>query len=85
MYLTSPSWSNMPSLTILKLTMCAPSSKMFVEVGGIEPGRMPPISAWCPREAVKNIILLDWSSKTGLMIVISGKCLRAFELQEAAD
>lgn len=39
------------------------------------PGRMPPISAWCPREAVKKIISFELESKTGVIIVISGRWL----------
>lgn len=75
-YSLNPSLSNTPPLTILKLTISAPSSKMLTEVGGIEPGRMPPMSAWWPREAVKNIILVgSVGEKTGEMIVMSGRWL----------
>lgn len=59
MYSYSPLLSNMPSFTSLKLTISAPSSKIFTEVGGIDPGKIPPMSAWCPRDAVKNMISLD--------------------------
>lgn len=55
--------------------MCAPSSKIVVDVGGIDPGRMPPMSAWCPRDAVKKMIFSACASNTGEMIVMSGKCL----------
>ena len=70
---TRPSLSKIPPSTILKLTMSAPSSKMLTDVGGIEPGRIPPISAWCPRDAVKKIMFLDLESKTGVIRVISGR------------
>src|SRR5690242_12951655 len=38
----------------LKLLIKTPSSARFVENGGMEPGVMPPISAWWAREAVKK-------------------------------
>lgn len=75
MYLSRPFLSKMPSLTILKLSTFAPSSKIVVEVGGMDPGRIPPISAWWPREAVKKIISSVFMSNTGVMMVISGRCL----------
>ncbi len=75
MYFTRFVWSNTPPLTILKLTTFAPSSKMVVDVGGIDPGRIPPMSAWCPRDAVKKIREPE-GENTGEMIVISGRCLR---------
>jgi hypothetical protein len=75
MYSYNPFLSNTPPSTILRLTISAPSSNIFTDVGGIDPGSMPPISAWWPREAVKNMIsLLPWS-KTGVMIVMSGRWL----------
>jgi hypothetical protein len=33
----------------LTLSICTPSSSMRVENGGIEPGVVPPMSAWWPR------------------------------------
>jgi hypothetical protein len=75
MYSTSPFWSKIPPSTILKLSISAPSSNILTDVGGIEPGRMPPISAWWPLEAVKKIISLVFESNTGVIIVISGRCL----------
>src|SRR5882762_5210139 len=36
---------NTPPSTSLKLTISAPSSKILTDVGGIEPGKMPPMSA----------------------------------------
>ena len=71
----SPFLSNIPPLTILKLTISAPSSIIFTDVGGIEPGKIPPTSAWWPLDAVKNIIPSLLESKTGVISVISGKCL----------
>ena len=38
-----------PRSTSRKLLICTPSSSMRVENGGIEPGVMPPMSAWWPR------------------------------------
>lgn len=75
MYSYSPFLSNTPSFTSLKLTISAPSSKIFTEVGGIDPGRIPPMSAWWPRDAVKKMIFPDCESKTGLIMVMSGRCL----------
>ena len=39
-----------PPSTSLTLSNCTPSSSMRVENGGIEPGVVPPMSAWWPRE-----------------------------------
>ena len=41
----NPSRSNLPRVTILKDTISAPSSKILTEVGGMDPGRIPPTSA----------------------------------------
>ena len=43
---------------------------------GIEPGVMPPMSAWCPRAATKKRSA-DGSSRsnTGMMTVTSGRCV----------
>jgi hypothetical protein len=38
-----------PRSTSLTLLICTPSSSMRVENGGIEPGVVPPMSAWWPR------------------------------------
>jgi len=39
------------------------------------------MSAWCPRDAVKKIILVGSAvSKTGVMIVMSGRWLEEGEL-----
>lgn len=43
-----PSSWNWPSRTNLKALMHAPSSTSVLENGGIEPGEIPPISAWWP-------------------------------------
>ena len=69
-----------PASTSLKLRISTPSSARFFENGGIEPGVMPPISAWWARLAVKK--RSEWSvvtgesaqSNTGVMTVTSGKC-----------
>ncbi len=53
--------------------MTTPSSSSVLEAGGVEPGVMPPISAWWPREPTKNRISLPASSKTGVMTVTSGR------------
>jgi len=44
----------------------APSWKIVVEVGGMDPGSIPPISAWWARDAVKKII---WAESEGLKTV----------------
>jgi hypothetical protein len=44
-YSINPFLSYTPASTILKLSISAPSSKMLTEVGGIDPGNIPPISA----------------------------------------
>ncbi|KAG0751613.1 hypothetical protein G6F22_022101 [Rhizopus arrhizus] len=41
---------NSPFFTNWKLVNSTPSSSTVLESGGIEPGVVPPISAWCPRE-----------------------------------
>lgn len=40
---TTPSSSNTPCFTNLKLRICAPSCQIVLEKGGIDPARMPPI------------------------------------------
>ena len=61
-----------PPFTSLKLRMAAPSSTRLWLLGGMEPGVMPPTSAWWPRDATKNTILP--SLNTGVMTVMSGRC-----------
>ncbi len=51
----------------------APSSSMVRLSGGMEPGEIPPTSAWCAREAVKNSTRVPPSSKTGETTVMSGR------------
>lgn len=51
------SWKT-PPVTSLKEVKTAPSCWREVEWGGIEPGVMPPMSAWCPLLATKNTGLL---------------------------
>ena len=46
-----------------------------MESGGPEPGVLPPMSAWCPREATKNVICFPSLSKTGVITVTSGRCV----------
>ena len=60
-----------PFLTSLKERMAAPSSTRLWLLGGMDPGVMPPTSAWWPRDATKNTILP--SLKTGVMTVMSGR------------
>uniref|UniRef100_A0A6B0UIF1 Putative secreted protein n=1 Tax=Ixodes ricinus TaxID=34613 RepID=A0A6B0UIF1_IXORI len=43
-----------PAWTSLKERKVAPSSRMECEWAGMEPGLMPPMSAWWPRLATKN-------------------------------
>jgi hypothetical protein len=40
-----------PFSTSSQLSISTPSSSTRVLALGIDPGEMPPISAWCPREA----------------------------------
>ena len=40
-----------PSWTSSQLSISTPSSSTRVLALGIDPGEMPPISAWCPRDA----------------------------------
>ena len=42
---------NSPSSTSSQLSISTPSSSIRVLFAGMEPGEIPPISAWCPREA----------------------------------
>lgn len=51
------SWKT-PPVTSLKEVKTAPSCWREVEWGGMEPGVMPPMSAWCPLLATKNTGLL---------------------------
>jgi hypothetical protein len=67
------SW-NWPRSTILKLLNMAPSSHRCLECGGMDPGEMPPMSAWCPRLATKKTGLAMPLQNTGVMMVKSGKC-----------
>jgi hypothetical protein len=58
----------------LKLSISTPSSSMVVASGVIEPGAMPPTSAWWPREAAQNrISLAIIGSNTGVTTVMSGR------------
>ncbi len=49
-----------------------PSSSIVRENGGIEPGWMPPTSAWWPRAATKNAGSAP-PEKTGMTTVMSGR------------
>ena len=42
---------------------------------GIEPGAIPPMSAWCPRAATKKLGAGALGAKTGAMTVMSGRCV----------
>ena len=55
--------------------MSTPSSSTVVARGVIEPGAVPPTSAWWPREATQKRIALPASSKTGVQTVMSGRCV----------
>lgn len=51
--LSPASWKT-PPVTSLKEVNTAPSCCREVEWGGMEPGVMPPMSAWCPLLATKK-------------------------------
>ena len=53
--------------------MTTPSSSSVCDIGGVEPGVMPPMSAWWPRLPTKNRIRWPASSNTGVMTVTSGR------------
>ena len=71
----NPASSRRPSRTMRTGSKSTPSSPMLRLPGGIEPGVMPPTSAWCARDAVKKWMLLPVSSKTGVTTVMSGRCV----------
>ncbi|CAM5300018.1 hypothetical protein SRIMM317S_00909 [Streptomyces rimosus subsp. rimosus] len=64
-----------PSRTSSQLSKRTPSSWMVRLKAGMEPGVMPPISAWWPREATRNSSSRPASSKTGVTTVTSGRCV----------
>eukprot|EP00982_Pelagococcus_subviridis_P008144 30817-Pelagococcus_subviridis.AAC.1 len=49
-----PSSMKTPPSTSLNVLIAAPSSASVLENGGIDPGVIPPTSAWCPRDATKK-------------------------------
>lgn len=51
--------------------MAAPSSTKLWLLGGMDPGVIPPTSAWWPREATKNLI--SPFQNTGVITVMSGR------------
>ncbi len=53
--------------------MRIPSSSTVTLSGGIEPGVLPPMSAWWPREPTKNMIVSVSGANTGVITVISGR------------
>ena len=63
---------NRPSSTISTLSKMMPSSTIVVLSGGIDPGRVPPISAWWARLTTQAISRS--SAKTGVARVRSGRC-----------
>ena len=67
---TAFSWKT-PAETSLKDLKQAPSWLREVEWGGIEPGVMPPMSAWWPLEATKKTGL---SESLGVVKGEGGQC-----------
>ena len=65
---------NRPSSTSSQLSNSTPSSCTSRLVAGIEPGVMPPISAWWPRDATKNSSSSS-AENTGVTTVTSGRCV----------
>ncbi len=53
--------------------IAAPSSAKDLENGGIEPGEMPPMSAWCPGRAIP-IAIMEYPSRSCCCAVLSS-CL----------
>ena len=70
---SSTSWSTSPLLTSLVGGMTTPSSSSVVESAGIDPGTLPPTSAWWARLAAKPI--RSPSANTGEIAVMSGRCV----------
>jgi hypothetical protein len=62
-----------PASTSLKSVISTPSSSMLRLSGGIEPGVIPPMSAWWPREPTKNSSRSPAASNTGVITVMSGR------------
>ena len=56
----------------MNVLIAAPSSASVLENGGIDPGVIPPTSAWCPRDATKKTH--SPSLNTGVITVMSGRC-----------
>jgi hypothetical protein len=46
-----PASLSLPPVTSSQLSISTPSSSTRVLALGMDPGDIPPISAWCPREA----------------------------------
>mmetsp|Transcript_294 Transcript_294/g.1368 ORF Transcript_294/g.1368 Transcript_294/m.1368 type:complete len:216 (+) Transcript_294:1007-1654(+) len=68
-----PSRSYLPATTSLNASMAAPSSAIDRENGGMDPGVIPPTSAWCPLDATRNTI--SPCLNTGVTTVMSGRWL----------
>ena len=63
-----------PSRTNNRLRSNRPSSSMLVLNDGMEPGLIPPTSAWCPRLATKKLGFRP-PQNTGVIAVMSGRCV----------
>ncbi len=64
---------NTPRSTTCTLSISTPSSPMSRESEGMEPGVMPPMSAWWPRAATKNCGEAASPRNTGMTTVTSGR------------
>ena len=62
-----------PSSTSSQLSMSTPSSSTRVLNAGMDPGVIPPISAWWPRAATTKSSSLPARSNTGVTTVMSGR------------
>ena len=62
-----------PPSRMRKSSITTPSSSRRAELGGVEPGVVPPMSAWWPRLPTKKRISLPASSNTGATTVTSGR------------
>ena len=71
----SPSTGTAMGTRLTPVTQVRNTIGHLVASGVIEPGAVPPTSAWCPRAATQNRMVLSSLSKTGVTTVMSGRCV----------